>query len=204
MIVPPHCLWYQSSTIISFNRLALSSFALFSSNSNSNYSIMPEVLQVKLLSENATMPSKGSPLSAGFDLASAESLVIPKGERRLVKTDLSIACPSGTYGRIAPRSGLAYKKGIDVGAGVVDADYRGPVGVILFNFGEEDFSIEKGDRIAQLILEKVCMTDAVEVSELDDTVRGEGGFGSTGVSSKKQRTITPVNSSEGAEMNKDE
>jgi len=73
------------------------------------------------------------------------------------------------------------KKFIDVGAGVVDADYRGPVGVVLFNFGCEDFVIEKGDRVAQLILEKISMVEAVEVEELSDTQRGEGGFGSTGV-----------------------
>eukprot|EP00542_Grammatophora_oceanica_P014775 CAMPEP_0194028902 /NCGR_PEP_ID=MMETSP0009_2-20130614/2776_1 /TAXON_ID=210454 /ORGANISM="Grammatophora oceanica, Strain CCMP 410" /LENGTH=183 /DNA_ID=CAMNT_0038668433 /DNA_START=191 /DNA_END=742 /DNA_ORIENTATION=+ len=165
-------------------------------------------LQIKLLSDKATMPSKGSPLSAGFDLSSAEDKVIPKnGGRALVKTDISVACPAGTYARIAPRSGLAYKKGIDVGAGVVDADYRGPVGVILFNFGDEDFEIKVGDRIAQLILEQYCMVPAVQVEELEDTVRGAGGFGSTGVSSsledpasKKQRTVSPAASGEDEEM----
>lgn len=149
-------------------------------------------LQVKLLSPNATLPTKGSPLSAGFDLAAAESMTIPVGGRKLVKTDLSVACPAGTYARIAPRSGLAYKHGIDVGAGVVDADYRGPVGVILFNFGDKDFEINQGDRIAQLILEQVAMVDAVQVEELDDTHRGAAGFGSTGVQNKKQRTVSPT------------
>lgn len=159
-------------------------------------------LQVKLLSENATVPKKGSPHSAGFDLSSAQDTVIKAGARGLVKTDISIACPPGTYARIAPRSGLAVKKGIDVGAGVVDADYRGPVGVVLFNFGEEDFVVKQGDRIAQLILEQVCMVDAIQVEELDETVRGAGGFGSTGVDTalnnpeKKQRTISPTDSME--------
>lgn len=111
-------------------------------------------------------------------------------------TGLSIACPPGTYARIAPRSGLAVKRGIDCGAGVVDADYRGPVGVVLFNFGAEDFVVEVGDRIAQLILEKVNMAPVAEVEELAETARGAGGFGSTGVSlkendTKKQRTISP-------------
>ena len=147
------------------------------------------ILQVKLLSQQATMPTKGSPLSAGFDLAAAEAITIPAGERGLVKTDLSIACPVGTYARIAPRSGLAFKHGIDVGAGVIDADYRGPVGVILFNFGKKDFEIAQGDRIAQLILEQISMTEAVQVEELDDTERGAAGFGSTGVAAKKQRTV---------------
>jgi dUTP pyrophosphatase len=83
----------------------------------------------------------------------------------------------------APRSGLAWKNHLDVGAGVVDADYRGNVGVILFNHGDKDFAVAPGDRVAQLILQKVDMAAVVEVSELPDTARGEGGFGSTGVSS---------------------
>mmetsp|Transcript_38952 Transcript_38952/g.44453 ORF Transcript_38952/g.44453 Transcript_38952/m.44453 type:complete len:179 (+) Transcript_38952:273-809(+) len=155
-------------------------------------------LRVKFLSDKATLPKKGTPDSAGYDLASAEGpVIIPSGQRRLVKTDLSIACPVGTYGRIAPRSGLAVKHGIDVGAGVVDADYRGPVGIILFNFGDKDFTINAGDRIAQLILERiVCNADVALVTDLDDTERGEGGFGSTGVndndSNKKQRTESPA------------
>lgn len=138
-------------------------------------------LRVQLLSKNARMPSRGSPQSAGFDLSSSENTIIKSGCRGIVKTDLKIACPDGTYARIAPRSGLAVKKFIDVGAGVVDADYRGPVGVVLFNFGEEDFEVSVGDRIAQLILEQVSMADATEVDSLEETERGEGGFGSTGV-----------------------
>jgi len=160
------------------------------SSSSSPPSDITSSLQVKLLSENAIMPKRGSSLSAGFDLSSSENTIIKAGERGLVKTDLSIACPPGTYARIAPRSGLAVKKFIDVGAGVVDADYRGPVGVVVFNFGVEDFTVEPGDRIAQLILEKVSMVDAMQVEELTDTVRGEGGFGSTGV--KTQKTSTPT------------
>jgi dUTP pyrophosphatase len=171
------------TTIVSFHKVVLSTLAL----------AKMDTLQVKLLSEHATLPTKGSPLSAGFDISASEASTIPAGGRGLVKTDISIACPVGTYARIAPRSGLAYKNGIDVGAGVVDADYRGPVGVILFNFGTEDFVVTKGDRIAQLILEKVCMAEAVEVKELDDTQRGVAGFGSTGVQTKKQRTISPTN-----------
>ena len=93
-----------------------------------------------------------------------------------------MATPPGTYARIAPRSGLAHKKFIDVGAGVIDADYRGVVGVILFNFGEEDFAVAPGDRIAQMILEKISYAPMAEVDTLDDTDRGAGGFGSTGVS----------------------
>lgn len=82
---------------------------------------------------------------------------------------------------IAPRSGLAWKHSIDVGAGVIDADYRGPVGVILFNHSDVDFEVKIGDRIAQLIIEKIIVPDVEEVDDLDSTVRGSGGFGSTGV-----------------------
>jgi len=148
-------------------------------------------LQVKFLSEHAKMPTRGSPQSAGFDLSSAEKTVVPAGGRAVVKTDLSIACPEGTYARIAPRSGLAVKKMIDCGAGVVDADYRGNVGVVLFNFGPEDFEVSVGDRIAQLMLEQISMVPAVKVEELTETHRGEGGFGSTGVSSgeKEEHTL---------------
>lgn len=142
-------------------------------------------LRIQRLSPHATLPTRGSPYAAGLDLHSACSLVIPpNGGRAVVPTDLSIACPPGTYARIAPRSGLAVKKGIDVGAGVVDADYRGPVGVVLFNFGTEEFVIETGDRIAQLILEQIVQAEIVECASLEETERGEGGFGSTGVNKK--------------------
>lgn len=94
---------------------------------------------------------------------SAYDAIVPAGRQALIKTDLSIAIPRDTYARIAPRSGLAVKKMIDVGAGVVDYDYRGPVGVVLFNHGSEDFLVKKGDRVAQLILERICMADIEEV-----------------------------------------
>lgn len=98
----------------------------------------------------------------------------------LVKTDIQIEVPTGCYGRVAPRSGLALKNSIDVGAGVIDEDYRGNVGVILFNFSDLDFDVKKGDRIAQLICERIAYPKLVEVDTLTETVRGEGGFGSTG------------------------
>lgn len=142
------------------------------------------LLKYAMVLEGGRMPRppvKGSALSAGFDLAAALPALVPARGRCVVKTGLRIAVPEGCYGRVAPRSGLAVKRGVDVGAGVVDADYRGEVGVVLFNFGDVDFVVEVGDRVAQLVLEKVAMVDAVRVEELDDTVRGAGGFGSTGV-----------------------
>ncbi|XP_030312745.1 deoxyuridine 5'-triphosphate nucleotidohydrolase, mitochondrial isoform X1 [Calypte anna] len=137
-------------------------------------------LRFAKLSENATAPSRGSARAAGYDLYSAYDCVIPPMEKAVVKTDLQIALPSGCYGRVAPRSGLAAKHFIDVGAGVIDEDYRGNVGVVLFNFGKETFEVKKGDRIAQLICERIYYPELEEVQALDDTERGEGGFGSTG------------------------
>jgi len=139
-----------------------------------------EVLKFAKLSEHATTPTKGSKLSAGFDLYSAYDYIVePKG-KILAKTDIQISLPDGCYGRVAPRSGLTHKHFIDVGAGVIDQDYRGNVGVILFNFSDEQFSVKKGDRIAQLICERIFLPDLVELSSLDSTERGAGGFGSTG------------------------
>ncbi|NXM77112.1 DUT protein, partial [Serilophus lunatus] len=137
-------------------------------------------LRFTKLSENAFAPSRGSARSAGYDLYSAYDCVIPPMEKAVVKTDIQIALPSGCYGRVAPRSGLAAKHFIDVGAGVIDEDYRGNVGVVLFNFGKETFEVKKGDRIAQLICERIYYPELEEVEALDDTERGEGGFGSTG------------------------
>ncbi|XP_019187107.1 PREDICTED: deoxyuridine 5'-triphosphate nucleotidohydrolase-like [Ipomoea nil] len=136
---------------------------------------------VKKLSENAVLPSRGSPLSAGYDLSSAAETKVPARGKALIPTDLSIAVPEGTYARIAPRSGLAWKHSIDVGAGVIDADYRGAVGVILFNHSDVDFEVKVGDRIAQLIIQNIVTPEVEEVDDLDSTVRGSGGFGSTGV-----------------------
>ena len=145
-------------------------------------------LRVKKITPNAIMPKRGSPLSAGVDLPAAYDAVVPAGGKALIKTDLAVATPTNCYARIAPRSGLALKKFIDVGAGVVDADYRGNVGVILFNHGPEDFPVARGDRIAQLILEMICLAPVVEVEELEETARGEGGFGSTGMQVDKPET----------------
>ena len=135
------------------------------------------------------VPRRSSAGAAGFDLSSAASVVVPSRGRAMVPTDLSIAVPDGTYGRIAPRSGLALRSGIDVGAGVVDADYRGPLAVVLFNHSDKDFSIQTGDRIAQLILEKIAIAEVEERDELSDTERGQAGFGSTGVAASKRPKV---------------
>lgn len=110
----------------------------------------------------------------------SNAVTIPAKSRALVSTDVAIAVPAGTYGRIAPRSGLASKHFIDVGAGVIDEDYRGEVKVLLFNFGEEEFKVEKGDRVAQLVLERIVTPEVQVVEVLAESGRGAGGFGSTG------------------------
>ncbi|XP_053479822.1 deoxyuridine 5'-triphosphate nucleotidohydrolase, mitochondrial isoform X1 [Ictalurus furcatus] len=138
------------------------------------------VLKFAKLSEHATAPTRGSAKAAGYDLYSAYDYSIPPMDKAIVKTDLQIAVPAGCYGRVAPRSGLAAKHFIDVGAGVVDEDYRGNLGVVLFNFGKETFEVKKGDRVAQLVCERICYPDLQELKTLDETERGAGGFGSTG------------------------
>ena len=143
-------------------------------------SLLQSALYVKKLSESAVLPRQGSSGAAGYDLSSAHSATVPARGQALVNTDLAISIPEGTYARIAPRSGLAYKHSIDVGAGVVDYDYRGNVGVILFNLSDQDFYVNPGDRVAQLIIEKIMTPEVIEVDSLESTQRGPAGYGSTG------------------------
>ncbi|GAB1310976.1 Deoxyuridine 5'-triphosphate nucleotidohydrolase [Madurella fahalii] len=140
----------------------------------------PPPLLIKKLSDKARLPTRGSAFAAGYDLYAARDTTIPARGKALVDTDISMSVPAGTYGRIAPRSGLAAKHFIDTGAGVIDADYRGPVKVLLFNHGEADFEVKEGDRIAQLVIERIYTPEVLEVQELETSVRGAGGFGSTG------------------------
>jgi dUTP pyrophosphatase len=137
-------------------------------------------LFVKKLDESAVVPTRGTDLSAGYDLYSVADIVLPSLGRAMVPTGLAIKVPAGTYGRVASRSGLAVKHGITVLTGTVDADYRGGVFCVLYNTSNVDYEIKKGDRIAQLIIEKIEMLDVAVVDELDETARGAGGFGSTG------------------------
>ena len=148
-------------------------------------------LRVKLLSPKGKLPTKGSNLAAGYDLSSTQPLIIPINGRALVQTDISISVPKGTYGRIAPRSGLAVKHGITTGAGVIDTDYTGPIGIVLFNHGDWDFQVRGGDRIAQLILEQIVDKPVIEVQELTQTQQGDKGFGLTG--SQQINTISRRN-----------
>jgi dUTP pyrophosphatase len=140
----------------------------------------PEHLRFKQLDERATLPTRGSVHSAGLDLYSIESLLIEPGQRATAHTGLAVAIPIGFYGRIAPRSGLAAKNGLDVLAGVIDSDYRGEVGCLLYNTGSEPIELAAKSKVCQLILEKIITPTPEWASDLDETARGAGGFGSTG------------------------
>ncbi len=139
------------------------------------------MIKVKLLSKEATVPTKAHKSDAGWDLyASGLSQLIVPHKRKLVSTDISIAIPDGYCGLIWPRSGLSVKKGIGVLAGVIDSGYRGEIKVCLLNTSDTLAHIHPGDRIAQLIIQKVEDIEFLEVDKLDDSDRGDGGFGSSG------------------------
>ena len=139
-------------------------------------------IQVNVLKchEHAVLPKSGSSLSAGSDLVSVEDYIIEPNSRCLVSTGLKFQFPSNVYGRIAPRSGLALKHGIDVMAGVIDPDYTGEVKVLLYNTSNVKFEVQKGDRVSQLIFESFKFPLFNEVTEISETDRSSGGFGSTG------------------------
>ncbi|KAK9461943.1 dUTPase-like protein [Lipomyces oligophaga] len=135
---------------------------------------------VKLLSPRGRVPTRGSALAAGYDLYASADGIVPARGSAMIPTDISIALPADTYGRVAARSGMATKHSIQTGAGVVDSDYRGPIKVLLFNCADVDYAVSEGDRIAQMVVERIVTPPVLLVEELPDTVRGESGFGSTG------------------------
>jgi len=138
-------------------------------------------LQIQRVAD-VPLPAYKNSGDAGFDIHAAESIVLKPGERHVISTGLKMAVPAGYEAQVRPRSGLAAKHGISVvnTPGTIDTGYRGVVGVILINHGNEDFAVEKNMRIAQIIINKVESVEFEEVESLDDTERGEGGFGSTG------------------------
>lgn len=139
-----------------------------------------EFLDFKQLDPRALLPTRGSSSAAGLDLYSIEEINLAPTERRLTRTGLAVAIPEGYYGRVAPRSGLATKSGIDVLAGVIDADYRGEIRCLLINVGTEVVTLPERSKICQLIIEKIITPTARWLDDLDETERGGGGFGSTG------------------------
>lgn len=140
-------------------------------------------LGFKKINPDAILPVYAHPGDAGMDLYSVEELIIPPGRRALVHTGLVMNLPAGFEAQVRPRSGLALKNGITVlnTPGTIDEGYRGEIGVILANFGDAPFAVSRGSKIAQMVVSPVTRVTPVEVDEVDDTERGIGGFGSTGV-----------------------
>ncbi len=138
-------------------------------------------IKIKKLSAFATIPAYVHPHDAGMDLYAAETVTIESGERKLISTGIAMAIPAGFVGLIWDKSGIAAKFGIKTMGGVIDAGYRGEIKVIMHNLSVSAFTIEKGMKIAQMLIQPVAQKEIVEVDELDDTSRGEGGFGSTGM-----------------------
>jgi len=140
--------------------------------------------KVFLSHSDAVLPVSATEGSAGYDLSACIDDVVPAHKWKAIETGIVLQFPKDCYVRVAPRSGLAYNKGLDVFAGVIDSDYTGTIKVILMNNGDEDFNVKKGDRIAQMIYERIYkpdLTTILERMELEETMRGAGGFGSTGV-----------------------
>ena len=140
------------------------------------------VLRVRRVHPDAVLPAYAHPGDAGLDLTSTAAVTLPSGGRAAVPTGLAVAVPEGWVGLVHPRSGLARRHGVTVAnaPGTVDAGYRGEVLVLLVNLGQEEVSLAAGERIAQLLVQRVGHAHVVEVDDLEDTSRGSGGFGSTG------------------------
>lgn len=138
------------------------------------------MIRIKRIHPDAALPTRGTEDSAGLDLRCLREFTIPPGDRAAIRTGIAVAVPRGTVGMVWPRSGLAVKHGIDVLAGVIDADYRGEILVILVNHGHNDVVVNQYDAIAQLVVqEHHSDMEMMLVNELDVTGRGDGGFGST-------------------------
>lgn len=150
-------------------------------------------VSLQLTHELAKAPTKGSGDAAGYDLYSTEEYELKPMERRLFNIRIKMSIPKGYYGRIAPKSGLAFKNGIDVLAGVIDSDYRGEVGVLLVNLSTESFKISPGYKIAQMIFEQCHDTEFSLSNSLEETQRNEGGFGSTGLTDEQRSIGVSVN-----------
>jgi dUTP pyrophosphatase len=139
-----------------------------------------DTLRFKKLDRRAVLPKRGSVLAAGLDVCCIEDVEIGPRQRGMARTGLAVAIPPAFYGRVAPRSGLAAKKGLDVLAGVIDSDYRGEIVCVLYNTGDETIALPAGSKICQLIIEQIITPEATWATDLDETARGAGGFGSTG------------------------
>lgn len=137
-------------------------------------------IPIQKLHPDAIVPQTAHAHDAGFDLHSIEDYELQPNERKLFKTGIAMSIPQGYVGLIWPRSGLSFKRGVDILGGVIDAGYRGDIGVILLNTGAIPLVVKKGERIAQMLIQPIVLPSFVEVENLDETDRGAGGFGSSG------------------------
>ena len=141
------------------------------------------IVKFKRVHPDAVLPAYARPDDAGLDVCACEFACVQPGERRLIKTGLVMELPQGTEAQIRPRSGLALKHGITLlnTPGTIDAGYRGELGVIIINLGDQPFDVQPGMRIAQMVIAPVLHVETIEVAEVSHTIRGSGGFGSTGI-----------------------
>ena len=140
-------------------------------------------LKIKRLNPQAQVPHYAHPRDAGLDLFSIEAQTLEPGEAKLIHTGIAVELPAGTEAQVRPRSGLALKHAITVlnSPGTIDAGYRGEVGIVLINHGREVFQVTPGMKIAQMVINEIIQAEVIEVKDLSDSARGEGGYGSTGV-----------------------
>ncbi len=138
-------------------------------------------IHIKKTSETAKLPSYANPNDAGMDFYANESMIVEAGERKLISTGIAMAIPQGHVGLIWDKSGIATKHGLKTMAGVIDSGYRGEVKILVHNLSSEPYTIEQGNKIAQMLIQPVHQKQIVEVGSLEETQRGEGGFGSSGL-----------------------
>ena len=139
------------------------------------------VLKIKKLDPNAKLPSYANTHDAGMDLYSSQTIILSPGKRIAVPTGIAVAIPSGYVGLIWDKSGIALKAGLKTLGGVIDSGYRGEIGIIIHNTSDTSYTIEAGKKIAQMLIQPVEQKEIIEVDSLDETKRGDGGFGSTGL-----------------------
>lgn len=138
-------------------------------------------LKIKKLFSDAKLPSYAHPDDAGMDLYSNQTIIIKPNERQTISTGISMAIPSGYVGLIWDKSGIAHNHGLKTMGGVIDSSYRGEIKIVVHNLSSQSYTVEKGSKIAQMLIQPVEQKKIVEVEELDDTSRGEKGFGSSGM-----------------------
>lgn len=137
-------------------------------------------IKFKKLSKEAVMPTKAHPTDAGFDLYSSVTVTIPSGERMLIPTEVAMEIPKGYFGAVVGRSGNTIKRGLLVMTGIIDAGYRGPIGIMAYNLSNEDITIRQGEKASQIVIIPILGCKMIESDELSQSDRGENGYGSTG------------------------